>query len=525
MTAITDPQSPPADTGAELHVRVAVVGAGLAGIAAAVKLRQAGITDYVVLEKAERVGGTWRDNTYPGCGCDIPSPVYSFSFNPNPRWRTNFALQPEILSYIESTVDTFGLLPKIRLSTELIEAAWSEQRQRWVLDTTGGRYVAQHVIFAAGPITEPKVPAIPGLEHFQGEVFHSARWNHDLELRGKKVAVIGTGASAVQFVPEIQPDVGQMYVFQRTPSWVVPRLDFPFPKVAQAVFRRIPHAQRGLRAFLDVILRTLSMLMRRERTARMLNPIGTGLLKAQVSDPALRAALTPDFTLGCKRLLLSNTYLPALSKPNVELVPHALVSVDERHVVAADGTSREADVIIFGTGFDVSHPPIASRIRRRDGRLLSEDWAVSPEAYLATTVPGAPNAYILLGPNILVYNSFLDLAEAQLDYIVDALVATDRAGIETIEIRKEPFRTFNEEVQAGLAPTVFNNGGCSSYYLDARGKNFAAWPFSTGSLRQRLSRFDLQNYHAALASDVRPTAGNVSSTVDHHAEGQQLTAG
>jgi len=485
----------------ETAVRVVVVGAGLAGVAAAVKLQQAGITDYVVLEKAERVGGTWRENTYPGCGCDIPSPAYSFSFNPNPQWRTNFALQPEILAYIDDTVSKFGLLPKIRLATELIEAAWSDDRQRWTLDTTGGKYVAQHVIFAAGPITEPSIPAIPGVETFQGELFHSARWNHDLDLTDRKVAVIGTGASAVQFIPEIQPDVAQLHVFQRTPSWVVPRLDFSFPRAARVLFGRIPLAQRGLRGSVDVILRTLSMLMRRERTARWLNPVGTLLLKAQLADPALRQALTPGFTLGCKRLLLSNNYFPALSQPNVELIPQALVSVNERSVVAADGTSREVDVIIFGTGFDVSHPPIASKIRCRDGRLLSEKWAVSPEAYLATTVPDAPNAYVLLGPNILVYNSFLALAEAQLDYVIDALLTTERAGIGVIEIRDEPFRTFNDEVQAGLAPTVFNNGGCSSYYLDARGKNFAAWPFSTGSLRRRLSRFDLQNYHAVPAAD------------------------
>ena len=501
MTATTDPSVPPATGDEATHLRVVVVGAGLAGIAAAVKLKQAGITDYVVLEKADRVGGTWRENTYPGCGCDIPAPVYSFSFNPNPQWRKNFALQPEILAYINDTVDKFALQPKIRLSTELIEAAWSDERRRWVLDTTAGSYVAQHVIFAAGPITEPSIPAIPGIESFQGDVFHSARWDHELDLTGKKVAVIGTGASAVQFVPEIAPDVAQLHVFQRTPSWVVPRLDFPFPTAAQALFHRLPAVQRGLREAVDVILRTLSMLMRREQTARLLNSVGTALLKAQVPDTTLRAALTPDFTLGCKRLLLSNTYLPALSKPNVELIPHALVAVDEHGVLAADGTRREVDVIIFGTGFDVSHPPIASKIRCRDGQLLSDRWAVSPEAYLATTVPDAPNSYMMLGPNILVYNSFLALAEAQLDYVIDALVTTERAGIEVIEIRDEPFRTFNEEVQAGLAPTVFNNGGCSSYYLDARGKNFAAWPFSTGSLRRRLSRFDLQNYHAVPAAD------------------------
>ncbi|WP_213576759.1 NAD(P)/FAD-dependent oxidoreductase [Rhodococcus sp. USK13] len=479
---------------AERHLSAAVVGAGLSGVAAAVKLEKAGITDYLVLEKSARVGGVWRENTYPGCGVDIPAPVYSFSFNPNPQWRSNFALQPELLSYIEKTVDKFGVRSKISMHTELIEAAWSEDRRRWVLDTTQGTMVAQHVIFAAGPITEPKTPELPGIDGFAGEIFHSARWNHDVDLTGKRVAVVGTGASAVQFIPEIQPDVAQLYVFQRTPAWVVPRLDFPFPRMAQWVFGRVPAVQQAFRHVLDVVLRTLTLAMRRERTARLLNPIGTRWLAAQVPDPELRASLTPDFTLGCKRLLLSNTYLPALTKPGVELIPHALVAVEGQSVVAADGTRREVDVIIFGTGFDVSHPPIASRIRGRDGRLLSEKWAKSPEAYLATTTPGAPNAYIMLGPNILVYNSFLGLAETQLDYVIDGLTKAEQQNIEVLEVREEPFRAFNDAVQKGLAPTVFNNGGCSSYYLDADGKNFAAWPWSTGSLRRRLARFDLENY-------------------------------
>lgn len=473
---------------------VLVVGAGLAGVAAAVKLERAGITDFAVLEKADRVGGTWRDNTYPGCGVDIPSPLYSFSFNPNPGWRHNFACQPELLRYIEDTVAKFDLLRYIRLGTELIEAAWSEECRRWVVETSRGVYVARHVIFAAGPISEPSIPAIEGLADFPGDVFHSARWDHGVDLRGKRIAVVGTGASAVQFVPEVQPEVAALHVFQRTASWVVPRLDFPFPAPVRSVFRRFPPLQRGLRVITDVILRTVNTLVQRERTARMLNPIGRWWIAKQVADPALREALLPDFTLGCKRLLLSNTYLSALEKPNVELVPQALAGVDGRAVVGADDARREVDVIIFGTGFDVSHPPIAGRIRDRNGRLLSERWANSPEAYLATTVPDVPNAYVMLGPNILVYNSFLGLAEAQLDYVIDGLRQAKRAGIEVLEIRDEPFREHNARVQAALASTVFNKGGCSSYYLDSQGRNFAAWPWSTRSLRRKLARFDLEHY-------------------------------
>ncbi|MDJ0395257.1 NAD(P)/FAD-dependent oxidoreductase [Rhodococcus sp. G-MC3] len=481
---------PPSDD----TVKVLVVGAGLSGIAAAAKLRAAGITDFVVLEKASRVGGVWRENTYPGCGVDIPSPVYSFSFNPNPSWRSNFAKQPELLEYIENTVDSLGLAPWIRTDTEVIEARWSSELRKWIVDTTAGRYNAQYVIFAAGPITDPKTPEVPGIENFEGEIFHSARWNHDVDLEGKRVAVIGTGASAVQFIPEIQPIVESLYVFQRTPSWVVPRLDFTFPAVAHSLFRRAPIAQRVLRQGIDVILRTLTAVMRREHTARLLTPIGTAWLAHQIPDRELRRLLTPDFTLGCKRLLLSNTYLPALAEPNVNLLPEALVRIDGNRLIGSDGSSRDVDVIIFGTGFDVSHPPIASKIRSDDGILLSDKWVDSPEAYLATTVPGAPNAFIMLGPNILVYNSFLGLAESQLDYIVDGIIQADRAGVEVIEIADAPFREFNDAVQESLGATVFNSGGCASYYLDANGKNFAAWPWSTGSLRRKLSGFDLENY-------------------------------
>ncbi|KAA0021226.1 flavin-containing monooxygenase [Antrihabitans cavernicola] len=482
-----------ADSGERVYHTV-VIGAGLAGLAAAYKLDRAGFTDFVVLEKADRVGGTWRDNTYPGCGVDIPSPVYSFSFNPNPDWAHNFASQPEILAYIEQTVAEFGLDRYVSFGTEAIEATWSDERRRWLLNTTQGRYVAQFLIGAAGPITEPRLPEVEGLDRFTGEVFHSARWNHDYDLTGKRVAVIGTGASAVQFIPEIAPHVAQLHVLQRTASWVVPRLDIPFPTPARALFRWMPGTQRAVRFGLDSILRSLSAAMQHERAARLLNPIGLAHLYAQVRDPELRAALTPLFTMGCKRLLLSNTYLPALARDNVELIPHALTRITERGVVAADGSERVVDAIIFGTGFDVSHPPIAGRVRGADGRLLSERWAKSPEAYLATTAPGVPNLFILLGPNILVYNSFLDLAERQLDYIVDALTTALERGIETIEIPEAVTRAFNDKVQHALSRTVFNNGGCASYYLDENGRNFAAWPWSTTRLRKTLSRFDIENY-------------------------------
>lgn len=489
---------------------VVIVGSGLSGIAAAVKLDRAGIDDFVVLEKADRVGGTWRENTYPGCGVDIPSAVYCFTFNPNPKWSRNFASQPEVLAYIEDTVVEFGIAERLRFGTELLDASWSDADRQWTMQTTRGTYLARHVVFATGLLTEPKFPPLPGLETFTGTKFHSATWNHDIDLADKRVAVIGTGCSSVQIVPEIASVVDELTVFQRTPAWVVPRLDFPIPSFVQTLFRLVPAAQWFLRFVCDVILRTLALVMRRERTARLLGPVGRAQLRSQVPDPTLRAMLTPDFTIGCKRLLLSNTYLPALSRSNVTLLPHALTAVDGDRLIAADGTEKSVDVIVFATGFELRYPPIAKRIRVRGGSTLSEQWDLtSPEAYLATTVPSAPNAYLLLGPNIVMYNSLLSLAESQIDYVIDAILLTRSGGVEALEVIEEHFAAFNERVQRDLGNSVYNTGGCASFYIDEHGKNFVTWPWSTAKLRKSLAHFDVENYDVVRNRHELPRSESV----------------
>ncbi|MEU7530717.1 NAD(P)/FAD-dependent oxidoreductase [Saccharothrix sp. NPDC042600] len=489
------------DGGRPFHV--AVVGAGLSGIAAAVKLRRAGITDLVVLEKADRVGGTWRDNTYPGCAVDIPAPVYSFSFHPNPGWSRNFVGQAELLAYIEDTVDRFGLAEHIRLATELLEATWSDARQRWTLRTSRGVLSARHVVFASGLLTEPRIPDLPGLAGFPGEVLHSARWDHGVDLTGRRVAVVGTGCSAVQIVPEVQPHVRRLHVFQRTPAWVLPRLDFAFPAAVRAVFRRYPATQRLARLAGDVVLRLLGALMRRARVARVLNAVGRSVLRRQVPDPALRAALTPEFTVGCKRILLSNTYLPALTKSNVDLVPSALAAVEGSVLVAADGTRAEVDVLVFASGFELRHPAIARRVRCRDGRLLADAWsAAPPRAYRATTVPGLPNAYLLLGPNGVTHHSLLALAERQLDYVVDAIRTAESRAVGALEVRRDRFDAFDRELRRRLRDSVYDSGGCRSFYHDEHGRNFVVWPWSQRRLRRALARFDIENYETTpLAGD------------------------
>ena len=472
-----------------------IVGAGISGLAAAIKMKKEGYTNFKIIEKASRVGGTWRDNTYPGCGCDVPSSLYSYSFALSSKWSHLFARQPEILDYLEGVADEFGITPDIEFNTSLDQAAWDESRHLWVLETNKGQYLARTCVFATGPITEPQTPKIPGLDTFKGEMFHSARWNHDYDLTGKRVAVIGTGASAIQFVPQIQPKVKELHVFQRTAPWVLPKPDMLLNDFSKGVIDRFPVIQKAWRRTVASSLNVINFGL---RNPDVLNPIGTAakqLLKVQVKDKALRDAVTPDFTLGCKRILFANNYYPALQADNANLIPHGLVEVDGNTVVAANGERHEVDVIIWGTGFDVSHPPIGKKVLDEDGKRLSDRWVhSSPEAYLGATLEGVPNAFLVLGPNLLVYDSFIGLAEAQLDYIISGLKKMKSAGISKLSIRTDVLQAHNEKVQEHLKTTVFNAGGCSSYYLDENGRNFAAWPWSLAELKRRLSFFKLSEY-------------------------------
>lgn len=484
-----------------------IVGAGISGIAAAIKLKQAGYHDFRIIEQADRVGGTWRENTYPGCGCDVPSALYSFSFFPSHKWSHLFAKQPEILSYLEEVSDAFGITPLIEFGTALENAAWDDTRELWVLDTSKGRELARTVVFATGPITEAQIPKLPGLESFTGEMFHSARWNHDYDLTGKRVAVIGTGASAIQFVPEIQPKVKELFVFQRTAPWVLPKPDLPLGDAAKQVLARLPVIQRGWR---QAVAQSLNVINFGLRNPGVLKPVSTAarqLLRLQIRDDRLRRDVTPDFTLGCKRILFANNYYPALQAPNTTLIPHGLVRVEGNTVIAANGERHEVDVIIWGTGFEVSHPPIGRRVVDADGQRLSERWKdSSPEAYLGATLENTPNAFLVLGPNVLVYDSFIGLAEAQLGYIVDGLLKMKEQGISKLTIRKDVLVRHNALVQEHLKTTVFNSGGCRSYYLDKNGRNFAAWPWSLDALKQRLVAFDLADYDLRHVEERRSAA-------------------
>ncbi|MFF3849295.1 flavin-containing monooxygenase [Streptomyces sp. NPDC002328] len=477
-------------------VEVLIIGSGISGIGSAVKLRRSGVRDLVLLEKADDLGGTWRDNTYPGCACDVPSALYSYSFAPNPEWTRAFAGQAEIRAYLDDTASQYGITPLIRFGTEVLRAQWQPNEARWHVDTNRGRYTARFLISAAGPWHEPLTPDIPGLADFPGTVFHSSRWRHDHQLDGARVAVVGSGASAVQFVPAIQPRVSRLHLFQRTAQWVLPKPDHYVPRVERGLMRRFPVAQRALRGAEYAALEALGAGFRHPALLRAVQKVGDLHLRATVKNPRLRRALTPDHTLGCKRLLLSNTYYPALTRPNVSVHATAVDSVRGNQVVGADGSTAEVDTIIMGTGFHILDMPIARRVHDADGASLDDHWKGSPDAYLGTTVSGFPNAFVLLGPHLGTgHSSAFMVLEAQLDYVAAAIHHSRSSGWTSMEVRPEVQAAFNAEVQQALPTTVYNAGGCSSYYLDTNGVNSFSWPWSTGRMRRRLGEFDTEAYN------------------------------
>jgi cation diffusion facilitator CzcD-associated flavoprotein CzcO len=475
------------------HFRVVIIGTGFSGLGAAMKLREAGVTDFVILERADDVGGVWRDNTYPGCACDVPSHLYSYSFAPNPEWSHSFSPQPEIRAYLRRLAEERGLLPFVRFGHEVERAAWDEDVRRWVIDTTRGTVTGDVVIAATGALSGPSIPDLPGLSTFRGPVFHSARWDHDVDLTGKRVAVVGTGASAIQFVPAIQPTVGKLTLFQRTPPWVMARNSKPFSPLRRQLFTALPmmRAAERARLFSTWEARVIPFVVR-PQIMKLGQKAAISHLHKQVKDPELRRKLTPNYLLGCKRILLADDYYPALTKDNVEVVTDGIAEVRDNAVVTSDGAVHDVDVIIFGTGFEVTDPPIKDVVKGRDGRTLADAWADGLEAHNGTTIAGFPNFFLMTGPNTgLGHTSMILMIEAQLTYIVDALRQLERRGARTVEVKPEVQAAYNDALQRRLSKTIWALGGCKSWYLDPRdGRNPTLWPGSTLEFRRRLSRFD-----------------------------------
>jgi len=478
------------------QVRVAIIGAGFSGLGMAIRLKQEGIEDFVVLESANEVGGTWRDNTYPGCQCDIPSYLYSFSFAPNPNWTRSYPLQAEIREYLRRCAEEFGVVPHIRFGHEVQDAAWDEATHRWRLETGQGALSADVLVAGVGGLSAPSTPDIPGLERFEGTMFHSSAWDHENDLDGKRVAVIGTGASAIQFVPHIQPQVSTLHLFQRTPPWVLRDMDRPIGARERRLFRRVPLLQRLVRTLIYWAHEaTVFVTIVDRRLAKLLERQGRKHLRSQVSDATLRAKLTPNYTVGCKRILLSNEYYPALTQPNVELVTDPIRGVRARSILTRDGVEREIDTIILGTGFKVHDHPAFAQVRGRDGRTLAEEWEGSPRAYLGTAVPGFPNLFLLVGPNSAGgFNSIVFTSEAHINYVMACLEEMDDRGLESVELRREVYEAYNRRVDDRLSESVWNAGGCQSWYLDANGHNNVWWPGFTWRLWQRTRRFDIDRY-------------------------------
>ncbi|MFD5421513.1 flavin-containing monooxygenase [Streptomyces sp. NPDC127069] len=514
------------------HVRVAVIGSGFGGLGAAVRLRREGITDFVVLERADSVGGTWRDNSYPGCACDVPSHLYSFSFAPNPDWPRTFSGQPAIRAYLEHVTDTFGLRPHLRFGHEVMMMRWDAEELRWEIDTSAGAFTADVVVSATGPLSDPKMPEIPGLAEFPGRVFHSARWDHDYDLSGKRVAVIGTGASAIQIVPAIAPKTARLTLFQRTPPWVMPRTDRAISSLERRLHRRLPFTQAARRGLLWGIRELqVSAFTKRPNQLGLIESLAKANMARSIKDPALRAKLTPSYRIGCKRILLSSEYYPALARPDVDLVASGLKEVRGSVLVAADGTETEADAIIFGTGFRVTDMPIADRVIGADGQTLADSWKDGMQSLRGATAAGFPNWMTIIGPNTGLGNSSMILMiESQLNYMADylrqlsLLGGGSRGGRTALAARPSAVNQWNRHVQARMERTVWNTGGCTSWYLDAQGRNTTVWPGTTGEFRRATLTVDLAEYEVLRVRGGESGARRVPAAVAAAPAGAASTA-
>jgi cation diffusion facilitator CzcD-associated flavoprotein CzcO len=482
---------------------IVIIGAGFGGIGMAIALKRAGFHDFVVLEKSEDLGGTWHHNQYPGCACDVPSPLYSYSFELNPSWSRLFAPQQEIWDYLRMCARKYGVEEHIRYGCTVEHLDWDDGARRWNVATSRGagdgrteELRARAVVAGAGALHIPARPDIAGAEGFGGVAFHSSQWDPSLDLEGKRVAVIGTGASAIQFIPEIAERAGHLDVFQRTPPWIQPRPDVPVPARVREVFAASPLAAR-------VVRDTIYWLLEARGLGFVVNPklmapqeqLARRLIAKQITDPELRAAVTPDYTIGCKRILLSSDYYPALQRPNVDLITDHITGITETAVVTADGTAHQTDVIIYATGFQVIESVTGLNVAGRDGRKLTADTL---EAYQGITLAGFPNFFMLLGPNTgLGHTSVVFMIESQIHHIMSCLRRLARDEADTIEVREPVVQRYNRQLQRRLGRAVWSEGGCRSWYLDADGVNRALWPGFTFEYWARTRRARRSAYTVA----------------------------
>ena len=479
------------------NAQIVVIGGGLSGLAAAIRFRREGWHDFLVLERAKDLGGTWRDNTYPGAACDVPSHVYSYSFAPNPNWRRSFSAQREIQDYILGVARRNRVHDHLVSDCEVLSARWVRSAARWRIETTRGVFTSRVLVGAWGALCEPSLPGIEGIERFRGEVFHSARWNHDADLTGRKVAVIGTGASAIQIVPAIAEQVRELKVFQRTAPWVLPRLERRYSTVERLACRYVPLYQRLVRS--GIYWAHEAQAIGLAKVPALLKPVevlARAKLRREVRDPEVRRSLTPDYRLGCKRILLSNTYHRAFNRDNVRLVTEKVTEVRENSLVTADGSVHEADALVLATGFHDTDSPTYRTIFGKDGRSLDEVFdEVGLQCYKGTAIVGFPNLFLLVGPNTgLGHNSMIFMIESQINYLASALETMRREGIHSLEVRAQAQEAFSRMLRRRLSGSIWNIGGCVSWYLDKHGDNSTIWPGFSFEFRRITRKFDVAAY-------------------------------
>jgi cation diffusion facilitator CzcD-associated flavoprotein CzcO len=482
---------------------VAIVGSGFSGLATAIGLKKAGYTDFIIFERSGGVGGVWQHNTYPGAACDVASSLYSFSFEPNPHWSRPFAPQAEIQAYLEHCVRQYGLEEHLRFHTEIADATFDDASNAWTLtDTAGTTYRADVFVPACGQLTRPSVPDLPGLDEFEGEWFHSAEWDHTQDLSGKRVAVIGSGASSVQLVPQLADRVGSMTVFQRSAEYLLPKPDYAHTAAEHWVYRNVPGALKAFRAAWWTIGEYVNPALVSNwpnllRTAYLapLYLAARAQLRLQIRDRELRAKLTPDFTMGCKRMLLSSNFYPALAKDHVDVVRDKITEIAPNGVVTADGTKHEVDVIVFATGFQAKNFVTPMTVSGVGGVDLEESWQDGPAAYLGMTVTGFPNLFLMYGPNTnFGGGSIVYILECQARYIVDAVRTLDRGDASRVDVRREAFDAFSQDTQRRLRTSVWATGGCTSWYVNDQGKVTNNWPGLMSEYRRKTRKFDAANY-------------------------------
>lgn len=477
---------------------ILIVGSGFSGLGLAITMQKAGY-DWHLLEQAETLGGTWRDNHYPGAACDIPSNLYSFSFMPNPDWTRLYPPQAEIAAYMQRCADQGGVRHGMQFNARVVSAKWLEDQGHWLVQLASGEELRARTLAAGtGGLSRPQMPKIENLDAFQGDLFHSARWRHDVDLRGKRVGVIGTGASAIQIVPAIAAQSGSLTLFQRTPAWIIPRNDEAVSEARRSSYRAQPWRQQLSRKLTYIKLESrMYAFTRAQWLLRRAQKQVESYLRHRVKDESLRKKLTPNYTIGCKRILLSDDFYPALQKPNVQLIPHGVTRATANGVICADGSVHQLDVLIAATGFQVADAGAPFDITGRDGVDLNQSWAQGPQAHLGTVVHGFPNLFIMTGPNTgLGHNSQVYMIESQINFVLAALRALDNKKARAFDVRAEVQNNYNQAVQGKLVGSVWNSGGCHSWYLAADGSNRTLWPDFTFLFRRRLRQFDWAEFHA-----------------------------